>query len=127
MKNEICYFFLTNRGSFFAEIGGYLGLFLGYALISMVDFVENVWTSICKPPPKKPLGGTPIGTPMRYFSNIFFKYIYFVTFFFLTKFAGSGADYRLEDRLLRVGRTVEIIILRIRLFTMHSETCTERC
>ena len=74
------YFFLTNRGSFFAEIGGYLGLFLGYALISMVDFVENVWTSICKPPPKKPVGGTPIGTPMRYFENIFFL-IYFVIFF----------------------------------------------
>ena len=73
--------FLTNRGSFFAEIGGYLGLFLGYALISMVDFVENVWTSICKPPPKKPVGGTPIGTPMRYFENIFFQ-IYLFCYFF---------------------------------------------
>lgn len=97
-----------------------MGLFLGYALISMVDFVENVWTSICKPPPKKTVGGTPIGTPMRYFENIFFQIpIYFLLFI---KFAGSGADYRLEDRLLRVGRTVEIIIWKIRLFTMHFET-----
>ena len=104
-----------------------MGLFLGYALISMVDFVENVWTSICKPPPKKPVGGTPIGTPMRYFELIFFQIHFVYYLFFLIKFAGSGVDYRLEDRLLRVGRTVEIIILKIRLFTMHSETCTERC
>jgi hypothetical protein len=125
LKNET--FFLTNRGSFFAEIGGYLGLFLGYALISMVDFVENVWTSICKPPPKKLVGGTPIGTPMRYFEKNIFSNIFLCIIFFQIKFAGSGADYRLEDHLLKVGRTVEIIILKIRLFTMHSETCTERC
>jgi len=62
--------YIFNWGSFFAEIGGYLGLFLGYALISMVDFVENVWTSICKPPPKKLVGGTPIGTPMRIRSRL---------------------------------------------------------
>ena len=99
-----------------------MGLFLGYALISMVDFVENVWTSICKPPPKKTVGGTPIGTPMRYFENIFFQIYIFCYFFFQIKFAGSGADYRQEDRLLRVGRTVEIIIWTIRLFTMHFET-----
>ena len=42
-------FYIYDGGSFLSEIGGYLGLFLGYALISMVDFVENIWNSICKP------------------------------------------------------------------------------
>ena len=42
-------FFIYNWVDFMSEIGGYLGLFLGYALLSIVDFVENIWKNICKP------------------------------------------------------------------------------
>lgn len=42
-------FYIYDWAKFLSEVGGYLGLFLGYALVSIVDFVENVWNSICKP------------------------------------------------------------------------------
>ena len=71
--------------------------------------------------PKKLLGEPQLGPQWGILKTYFFKFIYLL-FFFQIKFPGSGVDYRLEDRLLRVGRTVEIIILTIRLFTMHFET-----
>ena len=43
-------------------------LLIGYALISMVDFVENVWTSICKPESKSEQ--ITIGTPIRIRSRL---------------------------------------------------------
>ena len=43
-------------------------MLIGYALISMVDFVENVWTSICKPESKSEQ--ITIGTPIRIRSRL---------------------------------------------------------
>ena len=58
-----------------SEIGGYLGLFLGYALLSIVDFVENIWKNICKPeikpaeepvlPMRRPRRNSPLLSPRR--------------------------------------------------------------
>ena len=70
---------------------------------------------------QKTCRGNPNWDPNEVFWKYFFSNIFILLFFFQIKFAGSGVDYRLEDRLLRVGRTVEIIILTIRLFTMHFE------
>jgi hypothetical protein len=75
--------------------------------------------------PKKLLGNPQLGPRWGILKKYFFKYFIFI-FIFQIKFSESGVDYRLEDRLLRVGRTVEIIILTIRLFTMHSETYVQK-
>ena len=59
-------FFIYNWVDFMSEIGGYLGLFLGYALLSIVDFVENIWKNICKPeikPAEEPV--LPLRRPRR--------------------------------------------------------------
>ena len=57
-------FFIYNWVDFMSEIGGYLGLFLGYALLSIVDFVENIWKNICKPE-IKPTENEEVLLPMR--------------------------------------------------------------